>query len=181
MSAIHDKVRDSGRCRVCGVPDTIHALDPAHVIPKSLGGRNNYESVIAMCRACHDAQHRKEFELLPHLTRAEEAEAVWAVGLGKAYRYLTNGGSRCRNPSEPFYWDADRIGEPCPNACHTFYDDDGEDVPYPHEFYVQVDSAPPSEQPREGTQERYPQERQQRREPPPMPETARVEPQEGNR
>jgi len=94
VSAIHDKVRDSGRCRVCGVPDTIHALDPAHVIPKSLGGRNNYESVIAMCRACHDAQHRKEFELLPHLTRAEEAEAVWAIGLGKAYRYLTNGGSR---------------------------------------------------------------------------------------
>ena len=94
VSAIHDKIRDSGRCRVCGVPDTIHALDPAHVIPKSLGGKNNYESVIPLCRACHDAQHRKEFELLPHLTRAEEAEAVWAVGLGKAYRYLTNGGSR---------------------------------------------------------------------------------------
>ena len=41
--------------------------------------------------------------------------------------------------------------------------------------------GPAQPQPREGTQERYPQERQQRREPPPMPETARVEPQEGNR
>lgn len=90
MKPTHQKVTDEGECRSCGVPDSIHGLDPAHVIPKSLGGKNNYESVIPLCRACHDAQHRGEIELLPLMTRSEQVEAVRAVGLARAYRYLTN-------------------------------------------------------------------------------------------
>lgn len=89
MSAIHDKVNDEGRCRVCGVPDHIHALDPAHVIPKSLGGKNNYWSVIPLCRACHDAQHRNELEITGYLKPEEHAEAARVVGIPRAYRYLT--------------------------------------------------------------------------------------------
>lgn len=86
----HQKVADEGQCRSCGVPDSIHGLDPAHTIPRSLGGKDNYDSVISLCRACHDEQHRnRDFELLPLMTRDEQVEAVRAVGLARAYRYLT--------------------------------------------------------------------------------------------
>lgn len=88
---IHRKIADEGRCRSCGVPHAIHPLDAAHTIPKSLGGKATYDSVIPLCRACHDAQHRREIELLPLMTREEEMEAVRAVGLARAYRYLTGG------------------------------------------------------------------------------------------
>ena len=96
MKPIHQKIADEGRCRSCGVPDTIHGLDPAHTIPKSIGGKMNYDSVIPLCRYCHDCQHGKngrenQFELLPWMTRDEEIEAVRAIGLARAYRYLTKG------------------------------------------------------------------------------------------
>ena len=48
----------------------------------------------------------------------------------------------CRNPHEPFFWDAERVGEPCPNSCHRFDDEPCDDR---HEFYV----AAQPEQPRE--------------------------------
>jgi 5-methylcytosine-specific restriction endonuclease McrA len=89
VKPIHQKISDEGKCRCCGVPDSIHGLDPAHTIPKSLSGKNTYDSVLPLCRACHDAQHRGEIELLPLMTRDEQVEAVRAVGLARAYRYLT--------------------------------------------------------------------------------------------
>lgn len=91
MNLARQKVADEGRCRSCGVPDSVHPLDSAHTIPKSLGGKATYDSVIPLCRACHNAQHRREIELLPIMTREEQMEAVRAVGLARAYRYLTGG------------------------------------------------------------------------------------------
>ena len=88
MSAIHRKVWREGRCRNCGSRDQ---LDPAHHIPRSLGGKNLAESVIPLCRRCHDAQHRNELELLPLMTRDEQMEAVRIVGIARAYSYLTRG------------------------------------------------------------------------------------------
>lgn len=88
MKPIRQKVADEGRCRSCGTPDSIHPLDPAHTIPKSLGGKATYDSVIPLCRACHDAQHRGEVDLLSLMTREEQVGAVRAVGLARAYRYL---------------------------------------------------------------------------------------------
>lgn len=91
VSEIRRKVDEEGRCRSCGVPDSIHGLDASHVIPKSLGGKNNYDSVVPLCRACHHAQHHdRDFEFLRLLTRDEQVEAVRAIGLARAYRYLTN-------------------------------------------------------------------------------------------
>lgn len=40
----------------------------------------------------------------------------------------------CRNPAEPFFWDAYRVGEPCP-GCSTFDEPD-----FPHEFFVDAQS-----------------------------------------
>lgn len=86
------KVQDEAACRNCGTPDN---LDPAHTIPRSQGGGMAYDSVIPLCRACHDAQHSGSLELLPLLTEAEEMEAVRAArpqfggsGIARAYRML---------------------------------------------------------------------------------------------
>ena len=92
VKPIHQKLADEQACRRCGNPNN---LDPAHTIPRSLHGKNNYDSVIPLCRHCHDCQHGKlgadnRFELLPLMTREEQVEAVRAIGLARAYRYLTN-------------------------------------------------------------------------------------------
>lgn len=88
MNAIHRKVNAEGRCRNCGSRDR---LDPAHTIPRSLGGKNLAESVIPLCRRCHDAQHRNELELLGLMRPDEQMEAVRVVGIARAYAYLTRG------------------------------------------------------------------------------------------
>lgn len=82
------KVEDEGRCRRCGNP---YNLESAHLIPRSLGGKMNEDSVIPLCAHCHREQHSHAFELLPLMTRDEQVEAVKAVGLARAYRYLTKG------------------------------------------------------------------------------------------
>lgn len=87
MSAIRRKVHGQP-CRNCG---SRQQIDPAHTIPRSLGGRNLPESVIPLCRRCHDAQHRHELELLPLMKRDEQMEAVRVVGIARAYAYLTRG------------------------------------------------------------------------------------------
>lgn len=87
MNAIHRKVHGQP-CRNCGSRQNI---DPAHTIPRSLGGKNLAESVISLCRRCHDAQHRGDLELLPLMTKEEQIEAVRVVGIARAYCYLTRG------------------------------------------------------------------------------------------
>lgn len=87
MTAIHRKVHGQP-CRNCGSRQNI---DAAHVIARSLGGKNLPASVIGLCRRCHEAQHRGALELLPLMTVEEQVEAVRVVGLARAYRYLTRG------------------------------------------------------------------------------------------
>lgn len=83
--AARRKVEAEGRCRFCC--DTRN-LQAAHVIPRSLGGGMNADSVIPLCATCHEAQHDGLIELLPWLTRDEQAEAVRVVGIARAFRYL---------------------------------------------------------------------------------------------
>lgn len=87
MNAARRKVHGQP-CRNCGSRQNI---DCAHVIPKSLGGRNLPQSVIGLCRRCHRAQHEGRLELLPLLTRDEQMEAVRVLGIARAFRYLTRG------------------------------------------------------------------------------------------
>lgn len=85
--ACHRKVADQP-CRNCGAKP----CDPAHVIARSIGGRMKADSVIPLCRRCHDLQHDHKLEILPLLRKEEELEAVDVVGLGRAYALLTRGG-----------------------------------------------------------------------------------------
>jgi hypothetical protein len=77
------------RCLVCGAG---RAADPAHLMPRSLGGCDHPDCVVALCRAHHRAYDRGELDLLPYLEpdhRAEAAHAVGHLGLVGALRRLT--------------------------------------------------------------------------------------------
>ena len=87
MSATSAKVRHEGRCRNCGSRVDLQA---AHTIPRSLGGKSHADSVIPLCATCHRLQHDRRLELLPLMNIREQIAAVNAVGLARAYRYLTN-------------------------------------------------------------------------------------------
>jgi hypothetical protein len=91
------KVRGA-RCIVCGAPTRV---DPAHLVPRALGGCDQAACVVALCRTHHRAYDRGDLDLLPHLEpafRVEIAHAVMHLGLIGALRRLTrrrtDGGQR---------------------------------------------------------------------------------------
>jgi hypothetical protein len=86
-SVAHAKIKAEGKCRVshCSRP----AGDAAHVIPRSLGGRQEPDSTVPLCREHHTAYDAHEFDLLPYLSKDEQAEAVRIVGIERARMILT--------------------------------------------------------------------------------------------
>ena len=67
-------------------------MDPAHLVPRSLGGCDEPDCVLALCRRCHRAYDRSELDRLPHLepgNRAELAHALDHVGLVAVLRRVT--------------------------------------------------------------------------------------------
>jgi hypothetical protein len=76
-------------CTVCGITTTI---DPAHVIPRSLGGCDHPDCVVALCRLHHRAYDRGQLDLVGYLEprhRHEAAHAVMHVGLAGALRRIS--------------------------------------------------------------------------------------------
>ncbi len=76
-------------CIVCG---TENRIDPARLIPRSLGGCGDALCVTALCRSCHRAYDRGELDLLPLLEprwRAQLAQAVGHIGLIGALRRIS--------------------------------------------------------------------------------------------
>jgi hypothetical protein len=76
-------------CIVCGAT---HRIDPAHLIPRSLGGCGDPLCVVPLCRTpCHRAYDEGRLDLLAHLEpawRAQIAHAVGHVGLIGALRRI---------------------------------------------------------------------------------------------
>ncbi|MBV8221055.1 MAG: hypothetical protein JO325_21540 [Solirubrobacterales bacterium] len=75
-------------CIACGAD---RRIDPAHLIPRSLGGCGDSLCVVPTCRRCHRAYDRGELDLLPYLEpgwRAQLAHAVGHVGLVGALRRI---------------------------------------------------------------------------------------------
>ena len=76
----------------CVVSGADERVDPAHVIPKSLGGCDSALCVIPLDRRCHRAYDRGELDLLAYLEpawRAQLAHAVGHVGLVGALRRIS--------------------------------------------------------------------------------------------
>jgi hypothetical protein len=89
------------RCIVCG---TDKRIDPAHLIPRSLGGCGDPACCVPLCRPHHRAYDRGELDLLPYLEpawRAQLAHAVGHVGLIAALRRITGTRPDGHTPSRP--------------------------------------------------------------------------------
>lgn len=83
------KVRFS-LCIACGIGP---GCDPAHVIPRSLGGCDSADCVVPLCRTCHQDYDTGKLDLLPALealARPELAYALLHVGLERLRRRVTN-------------------------------------------------------------------------------------------
>jgi 5-methylcytosine-specific restriction endonuclease McrA len=89
-----EKARWADReCVVCGLDHPYSAVDPAHVIPRSIGGCDHEDCVVPLCRSCHRAYDQEGLDVLPALEgrhRAELAHAVSHVGLIAALERITN-------------------------------------------------------------------------------------------
>jgi hypothetical protein len=99
------------RCIVCG---TDRRIDPAHLIPRSLGGCGDAVCCVPLCRRDHWAYDRGELDLLPYLEpawRAQLAHAVSHVGLTAALRRIT--GSRSAGNEHVAAQNTDRDGINC--------------------------------------------------------------------
>jgi hypothetical protein len=64
-------------CIVCG---TDRRIDPAHLIPRSLGGCGDPLRVVPACRFHHRAYDRGDVDLLPYLEPAWRPQLAHAVG-----------------------------------------------------------------------------------------------------
>jgi hypothetical protein len=95
MAAASAAQRAKVRGRVCLVCGARAAVDPAHLVPRSLGGCEDADCVVALCRSHHRAYDRGDLDLVPYLEpghRAEVAHTVGHLGLVGALRRLS--GSR---------------------------------------------------------------------------------------
>jgi hypothetical protein len=64
-------------CIVCGARTRV---DPAHLVPRALGGCDDALCVVPLCRVHHRAYDRGVLDLVPVLEPAHRAEAAHAVG-----------------------------------------------------------------------------------------------------
>ena len=81
-------------------------MDPAHLIPRSLGGCGDPLCVVPLCRRrCHRAYDSGELDLLPYLEpawRAQLAHAVGHVGLIGALRRISGDAATLNgSPGQP--------------------------------------------------------------------------------
>ena len=90
--AASDRQRAAVAGRSCIVCGTERRIDPAHLIPRSLGGCGDAACCVPLCRPHHRAYDRGELDLLPYLEpawRAQLAHAVGHVGLIGALRRIS--------------------------------------------------------------------------------------------
>ncbi len=67
-------------------------MDPAHLVPRSLGGCDETDCVVALCRVHHRRYDGGELELLPYLEpacRRELAHGLMHLGLIALVRRVT--------------------------------------------------------------------------------------------
>jgi hypothetical protein len=78
--------------RHCLVCNATARIDPAHLIPRSLGGCDDALCVVALCRRCHRRYDSGTIDLTGYLEpghRAEAAHAVLHLGLARALRRIS--------------------------------------------------------------------------------------------
>jgi hypothetical protein len=93
MRAARAKAEEQG-CRVCG---SFFAVETAHVLPRSRvkpGPAEDLRNIIGLCgnRGCdaHRSFDEGLLDILPFLSREEQAYATELVGMAEAYQRVTN-------------------------------------------------------------------------------------------
>lgn len=87
-TAMRAKCDEERGCRVC-----LRApVEAAHIIPRSRvrEGGEDARNCIPLCKPHHLLYDGGSLDILPVLTREEQAYAVELVGLEEARRYVTN-------------------------------------------------------------------------------------------
>jgi hypothetical protein len=64
-------------------------IDAAHIVSRALGGCDNEDCICPLPRHIHRLYDRGEFDLLPHLSLAEQAHAAGHLGLLGALKRTT--------------------------------------------------------------------------------------------
>jgi 5-methylcytosine-specific restriction endonuclease McrA len=89
-TAFRAKVDHEGHCRIGG---RLHGPpDAAHIIQRSRIPSDeamHADNCVPLCRDCHTAYDQQRVDLLPYLSRGEQAYAVWLVGIAAAYERTT--------------------------------------------------------------------------------------------
>jgi 5-methylcytosine-specific restriction endonuclease McrA len=83
------KCDTEGHCRICGDDNP----EAAHIIPRSQVAPPHGEhedNIVPLCRDCHRSYDTGRLDILPVLTRREQAKAVELHGLMGALRRITN-------------------------------------------------------------------------------------------
>lgn len=91
--AARAKVDREGCCRVCsgGLPQAAHVIGRDHDRHDDDGVvRVNPADIVPLCARHHTAYDARQLDLLPHLTKDEQAQAVLHVGIIRAYHRITS-------------------------------------------------------------------------------------------
>ena len=83
------KVDREGKCRVCG---STRILQAAHVMGRRFDDEVevNPDETVPLCIDCHARyDSARDLDLLPYLTRSEQAAAVLLAGIESARRRIT--------------------------------------------------------------------------------------------
>jgi len=59
FSRINVAMRDDFKCQYCGVRHRLRGLTYDHVVPKSQGGKTNWENIVMACYACNEKKSNK--------------------------------------------------------------------------------------------------------------------------
>ncbi|MGB9340806.1 MAG: HNH endonuclease, partial [Polyangiales bacterium] len=54
FSRINVAMRDDFKCQYCGVRHRLRGLTYDHVVPKSQGGKTNWENIVMACYSCNE-------------------------------------------------------------------------------------------------------------------------------
>jgi 5-methylcytosine-specific restriction endonuclease McrA len=88
-SDAREKVDAEDRCRNCG---QWHGIQAAHIIPRSRvkpGPGEDPRNIVPLCVECHQRFDSGRLDILPVLTRDEQAYAVELVGTVEAIQRMT--------------------------------------------------------------------------------------------
>jgi len=79
-----EKVDAEGACRACGATGV---LESAHLWPRSLGGGQEPDGIVPLCRLCHEQFDAHRLNIGHVLSTREQAELVRQSGsIGSAFR-----------------------------------------------------------------------------------------------